>query len=170
VPLPSFHVRRAVADDADAISSVLGLVVAERRRTAIERAWTGAEQRRYLESLSAREAFHVAVGESHGVIGYQSVDLYSTVLTSMAHVAQVGTFVLPEWRGRGVGAALFEHTSRFAASAGYRKFVIQVRASNDGARAFYARLGFTECGRLSRQVVIDGQDDDEVVMEYFLNA
>ena len=31
-------------------------------------------------------------------------------------------------------------------------------------------LGFQDCGRLSRQVVIDGIEDDEVLMELFIEA
>jgi ribosomal protein S18 acetylase RimI-like enzyme len=42
-----------------------------------------------------------------------------------------------------------------------RKLVIQVRASNRAAQAFYKRLGFVECGRLRAQVIIDGREDDE---------
>ena len=87
----------------------------------------------------------------------------------MAHVGQVGTFVLPSWRGQRVGRALFDVTRPFAVSAGYRKMVIQVRASNASALSFYQRLGFRECGRLRNQVVIDGKDDDEVVLELLLD-
>ena len=36
------------------------------------------------------------------------------------------------------------------------------------AQAFYKGLGFVECGRLGAQVVIDGEEDDEIVMEFFL--
>jgi L-amino acid N-acyltransferase YncA len=163
-----FHVRRASAEDAPAIVAVLRGIASERVHSAIERPWTVEEQRRYLTSLSAREAFHVAVAESGEVVGYQSLDLYSPLLTSMAHVGQLGTFLMPGWRRRGAGHALFRETRSFARSSGYRKLVIQVRASNTSAQSFYVRLGFVECGRLSRQVVIDGQEDDEIIMELFL--
>ena len=46
--------------------------------------------------------------------------------------------------------------------------LIQVRGSNTSAQSFYQRLGFVQCGRLTRQVVIDGQEDDEIIMELFL--
>ena len=165
-PAPAdFHIRKAVADDAPGIVAVLEGIAAERIHSAIERAWTVEGQRRYLESLSAREAFHVAIDESGKVVGCQSLDLYAPVLSSMAHVGQLGTFLMPEWRRRGVGHALFQETLSFARSSGYRKFVIQVRASNTSARSFYRHLGFVECGRLSRQVVIDGLEDDEILME-----
>jgi RimJ/RimL family protein N-acetyltransferase len=161
-------VRRASDDDAEGIATVLRAVVAERVHSAIDRAWTAEEQRRYLKSLSGREAFHVATTETGETIGYQSLDLYSPVLSSMAHVAQLGTFVTPTWRGHGVGQALFHATRRFAESAGYRKFVIQVRASNAAAQRFYRSLGFVECGRLTRQIIIDGHEDDEIIMECVL--
>ena len=108
------------------------------------------------------------VADSGQIVACQSLEWYSTVLTTMSHVAQVGTFVLPSWRGRGVGPALFELTRRFAVSAGYRKAVITVRGSNASALSFYRGLGFIECGRLSKQVVLDGVEDDEVLLEMFL--
>ena len=164
----SFQIRPASTEDARGIASVLESVASERIHSAIDRAWTTEEQRSYLESLSGREVFHVATAASGDVIGYQSLDLYSPVLPSMAHVGQLGTFLLPEWRGRGVGQALFNATKRYAASVGYRKFVIQVRASNVPAQTFYRRVGFLECGRFRAQVIIDGRPDDEILMEFFL--
>ena len=162
------RIRRASVDDAEGIARVMNAVVAERVHSAIDRAWNTDEQRRYLASLSSREAIHVAVDGSGEVIGVQTLDRYSPVLESMAHVAQLGTFLMPEWRGRGVGLALFHQTKPFATSAGYRKIVIYVRASNASAQSFYKGLGFSECGRLRRQVMIDGREDDEILMEFFL--
>jgi RimJ/RimL family protein N-acetyltransferase len=144
-------------------------VVSERRYTAIDRPWNDDEERRHLMSLSPRETFHIAVDSTGRVIGCQSLERYFSMLPSMSHVGQVGTFILPDWRGRGVGRALFDYTKPFAVSAGYRKLVIQVRGTNVLGRSFYERLGFVECGRLRRQVVIDGNEDDEVIFELFLD-
>jgi len=165
----SLHIRKAVADDAAGIADLMHAVVSERAHSAIDRAWPADDERRYLESLSAREAFHVAIADSGLVVGCQSLELYSPVLTTMSHVAQVGTFVLPSWRRRGVGPALFTLTRPFAVASGYRKLVITVRASNAAAQSFYRGLGFVECGRLSKQVEIDGVEDDEVLLEMFLD-
>jgi RimJ/RimL family protein N-acetyltransferase len=142
--------------------------VSERVHSAIERAWTTEEQQSYLTSLSGREAVHVAVDGSGLVIGCQTLDAYSPGMHSMAHVGQLGTFIVPSWRGWGVGASLFQATRQFALSVGYRKLVIQVRASNASALSFYRRLGFVECGRLRRHVVIDGSEDDEIILEMLL--
>jgi RimJ/RimL family protein N-acetyltransferase len=110
----------------------------------------------------------VAIDDEQGVVGLQVLDRWSSTLESMAHVGQVGTFLLPTWRGRGIGRALWSATSTFARDAGYRKLVIYVRASNTRAQAFYRQLGFRDCGRLTAQVMIDGVTDDEILMERFL--
>jgi len=162
------QIRRASPLDAAGIVAVLKMVAAERIHSAIDRVWTVEQERRYIESLSPREAFHVAVDGIHGIVGFQSLDLWSTVLTSMAHVAQVGTYLLPEWRGRGVGRQLWNVTQSFAREADYRKLGIQVRGSNTAAQRFYRRLGFRECARMTGQVMIDDVEDDEVLMEFFL--
>jgi ribosomal protein S18 acetylase RimI-like enzyme len=161
-------IRRATAADAGAIIAILAGIASERIHTAISRPWSADEQRRYLVSLSAREAVHVAEPGGKAIIGYQALELWAPTLDSMAHVGQIGTFLAPEWRRRGIGDALFRSTLDFARKRDYLKFAIQVRSSNVSAQAFYQRLGFRECGRLTRQVRIDEQEDDEVIMEFFL--
>jgi ribosomal protein S18 acetylase RimI-like enzyme len=161
------RIRRAVPDDAAAIVSVLATIVAERAHSAIDRAWTVEQERSYLESLSPREVTHVAVNERSEIVGLQILDRWSS-LESMAHVGQVGTFLLPARRGQGVGHQLWTATASFAREASYRKLAIQVRGTNVRAQAFYRSIGFRECGRLGRQVVIDGTEDDEVLMELFV--
>ncbi len=169
MPTPSsLQIRQASARDAAGIAAVMELIVAERIHSAVDRAWTIDQEHRYLAALSPREAIHVAVDVAGHIVGFQSLDLWSPVLTSMAHVGQVGTFLLPEWRRRGVGHQLWQATEAFACNAEYRKLLIQVRASNLAAQAFYRRLGFKECGRFSLQVIVDGIADDEILMEFFL--
>ncbi len=91
-------VRRATPEDAAGIVAVLAVVIDERVDSAIGRVWSVEQERRYLESLSAREVIHVALDGDHRVIGVQILDRWSAVLGSMAHVGQVGTFLVPAWR------------------------------------------------------------------------
>jgi L-amino acid N-acyltransferase YncA len=162
------RIRRAVPDDAEGIAAIWRTIAAERVHSAVDQPWTVEQQRDYLCSLSPREAIHVAVGDAGEILGFQCLDLWAPSIHSMRHVGQLGTFLLPDWRGCGVGSKLFRVTQTFARDSGYSKFVVQIRASNTPAQSFYKRLGFRECGRLARQVRIDGQEDDEVVMEFFL--
>lgn len=162
------RVRKASADDAAGIVAVWERVAGERIHSAVVKPWSVEEQASYLRGLTPREAVQVAADEAGCIVGFQSLDLWTRLLDSMSHVGQLGTFLLPEWRRRGVGSMLWAATLAFARDAGYRKLAIQVRGSNTAAQAFYRRLGFVECGRLTAQVIVDGQEDDEVLMELFL--
>jgi L-amino acid N-acyltransferase YncA len=166
-PTGDIQIRSATAADAAGISAVWQQIVAERKFSAVARAWSPSEQASYLEGLSPREAVFVADAEGR-VIGFQTLDRWVTYPSFMDHVGQLGTFLLPEWRGKGVGKLLARDTFEFAREHRYRKLVIWVRGTNQAAQRFYKGLGFCECGRLSRQVLIDTAYDDEVLMELFL--
>ncbi len=160
-------IRRATPDDAEAISAVWEVICAERVYTAVNRPFTPQQERDYIASLSAREGIFVAEADGR-FVGFQSLDLWARYTDSFDHVGVMGTFVLPAWRGKGIGRRLAEHTLDFARANGYEKVVIYVRASNAGAQAFYRHLGFVARGTLARQVKIDDQYEDEVFMEMFL--
>src|SRR5229473_3128873 len=164
---PTITVRRGTTDDARRIVAVWQAIVAEKIYSAIDCPFTIEREREYLKSLSAREGMFLAETAEGQVVGFQSLDQWTKLFRSMDHVGQLGTHILREWRGQGVGKQLSAHTLTFARSAGYEKLVIHVRASNTGAQAFYTGRGFVPCGRLARQVKIDGEHDDEVVMEMF---
>jgi ribosomal protein S18 acetylase RimI-like enzyme len=167
-PQPLFTIRKATEADAFGLVAILEGIADERVHSAIDVVWPVEKERQYLASLSDREVVHVALTPSGNYVGFQVLDRWAPTLTSMQHVAQLGTFLVPEWRRRGVGRLLFGTTEAFARSVGYSKMIVQVRASNKPAKAFYQRLGFRACGRLARQVRIDGVEDDEILMELFL--
>ena len=160
-------VRRASVADARGISAIWKQIVAERQFSAVACAWSPSEEAAYIEGLSPREAVFVANAEGR-VVGFQTLDRWVSYPSFMEHVCQLGTFLSPEWRGRGVGRLLARETFAFAREHGYQKLVIWVRGSNHAAQRFYVGLEFRNCGRLSQQLLIDGTYDDEVLMELFL--
>jgi ribosomal protein S18 acetylase RimI-like enzyme len=162
------HIRRATVDDAASICKVWEAIVEVKAYSAIDRPFTLNEERSYIQSLSDREGIFLAETAEHQIVGFQTIDLWARHIRSMDHIAQLGTFILREWRGRGLGGQLAANTFTFARSAAYEKLVIFVRASNTGAQGFYKRLGFTACGRLARQVKIASEYDDEILMEMSL--
>jgi GNAT superfamily N-acetyltransferase len=86
----------------------------------------------------------------------------------MDHVAEMGTFVHRDSRRQGVGQLLFEHTLSFARQRGYEKIMLSVRAGNASAIEFYREMGFAPKLVLERQVKIEGEYDDQVLMERFI--
>jgi len=50
--------------------------------------------------------------------------------------------IRPSYRGQGIGTALLQHVLAEARALGARRATLEVRASNEGARRLYERLGF----------------------------
>ena len=160
-------IRRATPDDAEVISVIWEVVCAERVFTAVNCPFTPQQERDYITSLSEREGIFLSVVDGQ-VAGFQSLDLWAKYTDSFSHVGVMGTIILPEWRRKGIGHRLAEHTLDFARANGYEKIIIYVRAGNTSAQAFYRSQGFVPIGVLTRQVKIDGQYEDEVFMELLL--
>nr|WP_079178805.1 GNAT family N-acetyltransferase [Streptomyces humi] len=80
----------------------------------------------------------------------------STVRPAVDGVVTVIVRVLPQWRGRGFGAALYEQV--LARVQGARALETCVLAVNEGGLRFAERYGFTEVERY----VLDGETDEWV--------
>jgi L-amino acid N-acyltransferase YncA len=160
-------ISRATDQDAEAISSIWEVVCAERIYTAINRPFTPVQMKKYFSYLTEREGIFVAKVDGR-VVGFQSLDLFAKYTDSFDHVGVIGTFFLPDWRGKGIAKQLAKHVIEFARNNHYKKFVIYVRAGNKKAQAFYKSIGYHQKGVLTNQVKIDGQYEDEIFMELFL--
>jgi ribosomal protein S18 acetylase RimI-like enzyme len=160
-------IHRARPEDAGSISGIWEIICAERSFTAVSQPFSPQQEREYILSLSDREGIFVAEANRE-IIGFQSLDLWAKYTDSFDHVGVMGSFVLPDWRRKGIGRLLANHTLDFARANGYEKIIIYVREGNAGAQAFYRSLGFEQKGVLTRQVKIDGEYEDEVFMEMFL--
>lgn len=167
LPLPQPQIREATADDAEAIAAVLNSVVREGGLTILDRTWTPAQEREFLGQLPLRARLTLAK-LGNVVAGFQIIEPYVRYTHAMDHVGTVGSYVAAAARGHGLGQAMSRATFAAACTLGYHKFVIQVRADNPAAQAFYTALGFKPCGRLARQAFIDGRYVDELIYELFL--
>ena len=66
-------------------------------------------------------------------------------LAGEVEVLSVG--VLPQWRRRGIGRALFDAVVAKAKHDGLGSIVLEVATENTAARALYAAFGFVQVGR-----------------------
>jgi ribosomal-protein-alanine N-acetyltransferase len=64
----------------------------------------------------------------------------------------------PEWRRRGVASRLLDRLLAFARDRACTLVTLEVRASNDAARALYTRRGFRDVGVRKRYYPDTGED------------
>lgn len=167
LPLPKARIRPGTHSDAEGIAAVLNAVVREGGLTVIDRIFSPAQERTFLRQLPKRARLAVAeVGQV--IAGFQILEPCAVYTAAMDHVATLGTFLAAPVRGSGLGRRLSEETFEHALAAGYRKIVVQVRADNPDAHAFYLALGFRACGCLARQARIAGRWVDVLLFEKFL--
>ena len=76
--------------------------------------------------------------------------------------------VRAEASGQGLGRALLEEATRWAAARGLRRIELNVMARNHRAIALYERAGFVREGRRAACLLIDGQFRDELYMALIL--
>jgi ribosomal protein S18 acetylase RimI-like enzyme len=157
-------VRRDHIGDAAGIAGVLNSIIAEGRFTALTGHWTAEAELAFLQSLGPRSEIFLATVNGH-IVGFQVIEPFATYTTAMDHVAILGTYVDRDFRGRGLGQRLAQATFEFAREQGFEKIVIYVLAHNEGALAYYRRLGFVEKGVLVRQTKVERVYYDEVFME-----
>lgn len=104
----------------------------------------------------ADRAYLVACGPRRllgsDVVGYGGV----SVAVGEAHVLTVA--VRRDAQCRGVGATLLLRLLEHAREQGATAATLEVRPSNDRARALYRRFGFDEVGRRPRYYRNDGED------------
>lgn len=157
-------IRRAAVADAAQVAAVLNAVIAEGRYTLFDKPFSDSEERAFIASLGERAVLHVAVVDGT-IVGIQSVDRFASYADSVSHVAQVGTWLVPEVRGRGIGKRLWVESLAFAREHGYRKVVISVLAHNHQALRYYRSLGFTDIGVARDHVRLNGAFYDEIFLE-----
>ncbi len=82
------------------------------------------------------------------------------------HRASVGIALLQEFTERGIGTLMFTRLLEEAKRAGYEKCELSLVEGNDIAYNMYKKLGFRECGRISKaNKYADGTYADEILME-----
>jgi len=96
------------------------------------------------------------VREHVALLAEQDGQVVGTVYANLSspHFGYVfGVYTSPEARGQGVGRELMRAVAALMRDQGRRWVVLSVDTPNDGARAFYERLGFEDASRMLRAPV-----------------
>jgi ribosomal protein S18 acetylase RimI-like enzyme len=103
--------------------------------------------------IDGKHAVHVArVGESLAGSYYLAPNFQGEA----GHIANAGYMVHPEFRRRGIGRQLVEHSIAAAPALGFDALMFNLVFESNSARGLYDRLGFEVVGRIPEAVA--GQD------------
>jgi RimJ/RimL family protein N-acetyltransferase len=164
-----FTLRCAVPTDAGAIIA-LRLEVASTSEEVLTQAdeipTDPAEQRGSIQKAAERAGDLLIVAECAGrIVG--NLDLKSGARRRAAHTCELGIGIARDWRGRGVGNALFEAAMEWAAShPRVEKVHLGVFPTNAAGLALYRKFGFVEEAHRPRH----GRHDDGRYVDLILMA
>lgn len=134
---PEISIRLARVSDAAEIARLSRNLI----ETGLAWTWT---PKRVAASVRHRDALVAVAIRGERIAGF-GVMRYGA---DEAHLDLFG--VIPELRRHGVGRRLLEWLEKVALVAGITAVFLEVRASNQGAQAFYERLGYRRLSVMSR--------------------
>jgi [ribosomal protein S18]-alanine N-acetyltransferase len=122
-------VTEAAPNDAAALAVI--------ERDSFSDPWS---ERSFRELTGRSEVTCLIAREREEIVGY-------AVVYSVGGEGELANLaVAPPARGRGIGAALLAHALTWARERGAADLWLEVRASNEGARALYQRFQFETAG------------------------
>ncbi|MFO0901041.1 MAG: GNAT family N-acetyltransferase [Pirellulales bacterium] len=137
--MTAVHIHPARLEDVPVILSLIR-ALADYERLTHEVVATEEDLRRWLfgerpvvEAVLAREA--------DAVVGFALFFRNFSTFLGRPGLYLEDLFVVPEWRGRGVGRQLLAHLAGLAVERGYGRFEWSVLGWNEPAVGFYQRLG-----------------------------
>ncbi len=95
----------------------------------------------FIDSLAAGYEALVLDDAEAGIVGY------FVAMTGVDELHLLNVTVATSWQGRGLGSSLLQALQARGRQLGLATLWLEVRESNQRARALYARLGFAEVGR-----------------------
>jgi RimJ/RimL family protein N-acetyltransferase len=161
------RIRRAVPEDAGALLRYLSQVGGETDNLTFGAEGPGlteSEEREYLARVGASDNSLAIVATVEETI-VASLTFDGGHRPRLRHMGEFGISVAQAYAGLGIGRALIEHMLAWAEEGGVvRKINLKVRADNAGAIRLYQRMGWVHEGRSTRDMLIDGQFNDCVLM------
>ena len=112
----------------------------------------------FIDSMAAGYLAEVLQGDAVGVVGYY------VAMTGVDELHLLNLTVAPAWQGQGHGTALLRALQGHAQALQLGSLWLEVRRSNERARALYRRQGFVEAGLRKAYYPAAGLREDAVVM------
>ena len=123
------------------------------------------ERNCFTDSWSKDSLLEYTKGGGHAVLVAENegdIIAYGCTLKVLDECEILRIAVKPDYRGKGIGAALLEEMIKEAYEKGARIFYLEVRESNSPAIGLYNKLKFTESGR--RKDYYRNPSEDAILM------
>jgi L-amino acid N-acyltransferase YncA len=158
------HIRRANSEDAPFIVQGINQVCTEGGAFVTDRFVPTPTWQSVLQSPEQLPNHLVVVAEFDGVFAGSGRLFPGPAHSYYQHVVELGMFVLPPFRQKGIGRALLKWMCDWADSQSYERITLAVFAKNQAAFNLYQSTGFIEEGRMHKQIMWEGVFDDLILM------
>ena len=165
---PKLNVRRARADDAQALAELQQGIYAEARWFVGDGAPATGILKRLLERIEPHKSLYL-VAETKGRELCAWLELHRLQPRRMAHVAVLTIAVKKQMRRQGIARHLLDESYKWARGRGIEKITLSVREGNTAAMRLYQSEGFVLEGREVRQLRDGNHYEDNLLMAKFIS-
>jgi RimJ/RimL family protein N-acetyltransferase len=159
------HLRPSNPDDAVGVSACVDAVARERRYLGNVAGFSAEETRSFISTLVGTGGVQMLALDENAVVGW--CDVTPLPFEGMRHVGRLGMGLLPSYRGQGLGRRLLREVLHRVFAKSVWRVELEVFASNMAAVLLYEQEGFITEGRKRRARILDGVEDDILVMGLF---
>lgn len=142
--------------------AALDIVCREKKYLTFDQAPPLESTREFVRGLIKSNQIQMVVVDGGRVAGW--CDIQSSNRASQKHIGTLGTGLIPEYRGRGIGRALLTEAIKRAWEKGLTRIQLDVNAENLNAIALYKKLGFETEGVRRKAFCMDGHYMDVISM------
>jgi L-amino acid N-acyltransferase YncA len=155
-------------EDLPEVTDALNSVIREGKYLFMNSEITDMEEERRWFQRGTKEGMRYLVARVDGrVVGGASIHPHTD---KRAHVAEYGIYIRDGYRNAGLGTALTRELTAIAKKQRLEILQLSVYTTNKRAFHVYKKCGYTECGRLTRDIKFqDGAYTDRILMELPLN-
>ena len=161
-----FHIRPAIAQDADELCELINEIIAIGGTTAHQKPFDANRFRTHHLVGEEIICCFVAQADDGSLLGFQCLKRHHKLPDDWGDIS---TFAKVGNTARGVGSALFEATSQFAREKGFTTINATIRADNSGGLRFYSKIGFVDY-KVDKDIPLsDGTLVDKIAKKYLLS-
>ncbi len=165
-------IRKSIKSDAKALIEYLNVIGGESDYLTFgigEFELSVEQEEEFIESISKKENALSILAEVNGkVIG--NLNFSGGLRKRTAHVGEFGISILKEYWGNGIGEELLKYLIDWSKNSGIvRKINLKVRSDNTRGIHLYKKFGFTEEGILKRDLFMNGEFYDSILMGLLIN-